>query len=272
VRQLLNFFINPNTHIMKTVKFLSLALVCSIAFISCKNETTTTQNEIDSNNLAIAETTIPDTSVSYLYVTASTGLSLREYNNLQSDKIGLMPYGTKVKVISTEENPTMTVGGIKGGMDEIEFNHKKGFAFNGYLSKFFPPERDISAKGYAEELQHEYKGVIYSETNGGTVSAPTNTEALLLPTNQWHEAFYIAKELFDFPSEFKFPKQKGKDHKVIQDKKPKKEVWVSELHITRKDNLLQTIEYKYKAKKFESTVTIIKDGEKMKISKTEKVL
>ncbi|MBV1924526.1 MAG: SH3 domain-containing protein [Flavobacteriaceae bacterium] len=257
---------------MKTVKFLSLALVCSIAFISCKNETTTTQNEIESNDLAIAETTIPDTSVSYLYVTASTGLSLREYNNLQSDKIGLMPYGTKVKIISTEENSTMTIGGIKGGMDEIEFNHKKGFAFNGYLSKFFPPERDISAKGYAEELQNAYKGVIYSETNGGSVSAPTNTETLVLPTNQWHEAFYIAKEIFSIPSEFTFPKQKGKDHKVIQGKKPENGVMVCELHISRKDNTLETIEYKYKTKKFESTVTIIKNGEKMKISKTEKII
>ena len=257
---------------MKTVKFLSLALVCSIAFISCKNEKTIEQNEIESNDLALVETTIPEVSSSYLYVTASTGLSLREYNNLQSDKIGLMPYGTKVKVIAIEDNPTMTVGGIKGGMDQIEFNHKKGFAFNGYLSKFFPPERDISAKGYAEELQSVYESVIYSESNGGTVSAPTNTETLLLPTNQWHEAFYIAKELYAIPSEFIFPKQKGKDHKVIQDKKPKKDVWVSELHISRKDNTLQTIEYKYKAKKFESTVTITKDGEKMKISKTEKVI
>ncbi len=183
-----------------------------------------------------------------------------------------MPYGTKVKVINSEKNPTMTIGGIKGGMDEIEFNHKKGFAFNGYLSKFFPPERDISAKGYADELQEVYDAVIYTENVGGTASAPTNTETLVLPTNQWHEAYYIAKELFDIPSEFKFPKQKGKDHKVIQDKKPKKEVWVSEMHITRKDNALETIEYKYKAKKFESIVVISKEGDKMKISKTEKVL
>jgi hypothetical protein len=257
---------------MKTVKFLSLALVCSIAFISCKNETETVKKEVETNDLAIVETSIPETSSSYLYVTASTGLSLREYANLQSDKIGLMPYGTKVKVITSEENPTMMIGGIKGGMDQIEFNHKKGFAFNGYLSKFFPPERDISAKGYAGELQEIHDAVIYSESVEGTASEPTNTETLVLPTNQWHEAFYIAKELFDIPSEFVFPKQKGKDHKVIKDKKPKKDVWVSEFHINRKDNALEKLEYIYKAKKFESTVTILKDGENLKISKTEKVL
>lgn len=257
---------------MKIVKILSLALVCSIAFISCKNETKTEQNEIESNDLALAELNTSEISSSYLYVTASTGLSLREYANLQSDKIGLMPYGTKVKVITIEGTPTMNIGGIKGGMDEIEFNHKKGFAFNGYLSKFFPPERDISAKGYADELQEVYKSVMYSESIGGTVSEPTNTETLVLPTNQWHEAYYIAKELFFIPSEFKFPNQKGKDLKVIKDKKPKNNVWVSEMHISRKDNTLQKIEYIYTSKKFESTVTIIKDGEKMKISKTGKVL
>jgi hypothetical protein len=44
------------------------------------------------------------------------------------------------------------------------------------------------------------------------------------------------------------------------------------MHISRKENTLQKIEYIYTSKKFESTVTIIKDGEKMKISKTGKVL
>jgi hypothetical protein len=62
---------------MKTVKILSLALLCSIAFISCKNETKIEQNEIESNDLALAELNTPEISSSYLYVTASTGLSLR---------------------------------------------------------------------------------------------------------------------------------------------------------------------------------------------------
>ena len=47
----------------------------------------------------------------------------------------------------------MIVGDIVGGMNEVEYNHKKGFAFNGYLSKYFPPEKRISAKRYSEELK-----------------------------------------------------------------------------------------------------------------------
>ena len=116
----------------------------------------------------------------------------------------------------------MNVSGIKGGMNEIEYNQKKGFAFNGYLSKFFPPERDSKAKGYAEELEVFFPRVVYSESVAGTASKPINTESLVLPTTQWHEAFFVAQQLFDFPKEFSFPNPKGKDEQVLKDSKPKK--------------------------------------------------
>jgi len=263
---------------MKTVKILSLILVSSIVLFSCKNsEKPSPVEDIESSTkLAMTENNVIDeensTSESnYLYVTASTGLSLREYANLQSEKLAIMPYGTKIKVITSETNPTMNIEGIKGGMDQIEFNHKKGYAFNGYLSKFFPPELDISPKGYAQELKKIFPELIYTETISGTASAPTNTEAIILPTEKWHEAFFIAQKLFDFPSEFSFPKPKGKDQQILKDSKPKKNVWVSELHVSRKENALQKIEYIYKTKGFSSKVTIIKDGNTMKLSKTEKV-
>lgn len=257
---------------MKTVKILSLALIFSIAFISCKNvEDPTPETKITSEkDLAIADTTPEKTSLeSYLYVTASTGLSLREYANLQSEKLAVMPYGTRVKVLTAEKNPTMAIGGIKGGMDEIEFNHKKGFAFNGFLSKFFPPERDISAKGYAEELKIDFPNVIFNETTGGTASKPTNTETLILPTSQWHDAYFIAQQLFKLPKEFEFPNQKGKDLQIIKEKKFKKERWTSELQITRKKDAFSKIEYFYKNKGFSKLVTITKEGSTMRISKTE---
>ncbi|MEZ4778017.1 MAG: hypothetical protein R2786_01375 [Flavobacteriaceae bacterium] len=53
----------------------------------------------------------------------------------------------------------------------MAFNHKEGFAFNGYLSKYFPPERDISVKGYASELQKQFPEVVFTETvDRGTTS------------------------------------------------------------------------------------------------------
>jgi len=258
---------------MKTVKALSLVLVSTILLISCKNsEKRNSITEIEpKEDLAIAESVSPEEfpKNNYLYVTASTGLSLREHDNLQSEKLAVMPYGTRVKVITFEEKPTMDIAGIKGGMDEIEFNHKKGFAFNGYLSKYFPPEKGVSAKGYAEELKEYFPKVVFTETKGGTASKPSNTETLLLPDSNWHEAYYIAKQLFNFPKEFEFPSQKGKENQTIKEKKYKNDRWTSELQVTRKEDTLLKIEYLYKNKGFSKLVSITKEGDGMKISKTE---
>lgn len=263
---------------MKTVKLLSLILTGAIVIQSCnqsKNDSVTIENESDIE-IAMSDSessneTIVDTESSYLYVTASTGLSLREYANLQSEKLAIMPYGTKLRVIEAESNPTMNIEGIIGGMDQVEFNHKTGFAFNGYLSKFFPPELNISAKGYFQELNKLFPDVAYLETVGGSASSPTNSEVLILPTQKWHEAFFIAQQLFEIPDEYKFPKFKGNDSEIIKDSKPKKNIWVSELKITRKNNSLEEIEYTYSSKGFLKLITIKKEGGSMKISKTEEV-
>jgi len=260
---------------MKTVKILSIALVSTTLFLSCKNEENpSTEITLNSeNNLAIINpiTEEKTTEIDFLYVTSASGLSLRAYANLQSEKLAVMPYGTKVKVISSELKPTMNVGEISGGMDQIEFNHKKGFAFNGYLSKYFPPETGISAKRYSEELLLEFPTVNYSATKSGTASNPINSEKLILPKTQWHEAFYMAQQLFNIPKEFKFPSSKGKDKEVILEKKFKKNSWISELQITRKEDLLSKMEYEYKNKRYTKTVSIYKEGEMMVIEKIEEL-
>ena len=244
-------------------------LVATLVFASCKNESSEPKTDITINDIALADTTIEESIPEFLYVTASSGLSLREYNNLNSDRLAKMPYGTKVKVIVTENKLTMNVGGIKGGMNEIEFNQKKGFAFNGYLSKFFPPETDIKVKGYAEELQLHFPEVQFDETVGGSASKPSNTETLALPTTLWHEAFFVAQRLFDFPKEFEYPNPKGKDKQVVQYTKTRNKGWKNQLEVTRIDNKLEKIEYLYESEKFDSTITIVKDGNTMKISRTE---
>jgi len=252
---------------MKIVVFS--ILTAATLFVSCKNESSEPKTDKTVSEFTLADTSITKTAPEYLYVMAYSGLTLREFNNLNSEKLGKMPYGTKVKVLTHEKNLTMDVGGIKGGMNEVEFNHKKGFAFNGYLSKFFPPEKDRKAKGYAEELKTVFPEVAFSESVGGTATKPTNTETLLLPTKQWHEAFFVAQRLFDFPKEFEFPNPKGKDEHVIKDEKPEKNVWTSELRVNRKEDALQKIEYFYRTEGFGYTVTITKEVDAMKIEKTE---
>jgi len=246
-------------------------LVTTIIFASCKNESSGPKTDIKANDIALADITIEESTPEYLYVTASSGLSLREYNNLNSDRLAKMPYGTKVKVITPENKLTMSVGGIKGGMNEVEFNRKKGFAFNGYLSKFFPPETDIKVKGYAEELQAYFPEVGYTESVGGSASKPSNTETLTLPTTLWHEAFFVAQRLFDFPKEFEYPNPKGKEKQVIQYTKTRNNGWKNQLEVTRIDNKLEKIEYLYESEKFDSSITIVKDGNTMKVSRTETI-
>ncbi|MBT8262650.1 MAG: SH3 domain-containing protein [Bacteroidia bacterium] len=266
---------------MKKVVFALAAIVLSTVIISCKNEAESTvlqENQEQENtlenpdDLALADVNLETTTGGdYLYVTASSGLSLREFGNLQSNKLAKMPYGTKVKVIKAEDNVTMTVSGIKGGMDEIEFNHKKGFAFNGYLSKYFPPELNITVKDYTAELQKFFPDVTYTELKGGTASNPENTETILLPDAEWHEAFYIAQRLFDFPKEFEFPNPNGKTAETIFDGKPKKGIWTSQLEVARNDEGLEKITYVYSSKQFDAQVSIEKDEKGMKISRIEKI-
>lgn len=264
---------------MKKVVLVSILVAGSLSFFACKEnpkaeevaQPSSVNSEIPKAEMAIANTheLLPTNTVPYLYVTAPSGLSLREYDNLQSAKIAKMPYGTKVKVLQAEGKNTMMISGIPGAMDEIEFNHKKGFAFNGYLSKYFPPERDISVKGYASELQVPYPEVAYERVSAGSKSKPITIETLSIPEAQWHEAFIMAQRLFDFPKEFAIPTSKGKDFEVIKDKKPKKKIWTSQLEITRKDDVLKKIEYVYISKEFKSTVSLFKQGDRMVLSRQE---
>ena len=267
---------------MKKVVLVAVATVVSAGMISCKNETPeatlTADPQIEATLTAqdepIAMASLTEEKVTedqYMYVTAPSGLTLRAYANLQSDKLARMPYGTKVRVITPEKKSTMNVGGVKGGMDEVAFNHKKGYAFNGYLSKYFPPELNITAKGYASELQEVFPDVQYSEEVGGSASAPTNIQSIVLPNAAWHEGYIIAQRLFDFPKEFELPSPKGKASQVIFDGKPKKGIWTSQLEITRNADGFEKIDYVYGSKKFDAVVSITEVENGIKISKSETI-
>jgi hypothetical protein len=250
---------------MKTIAFSILFLAGITLLSSCKNDAKTNEETQTVVTDSIPTETAPDA----LYVTAVSGLTLREFPNLQSAKLTVMPLGTKVKIVNAEEKTTMNVGGIDGAMDEVEFNNKTGFAFNGFLSKFFPPGENVSAKNYVEELKKDFPKVSYFEATGGTASKPTKTETLILPTNKWHEAFFTAQQLFGIPRQFAFPNPKGANSETQQNNDKKKGDFISELQISRNENVLQKIVYTYKTTGFGYTVTITKEAEGMKLEKVE---
>ncbi len=250
---------------MKTVAFSLLVLAGFTFLFSCKNDAKTNEE-----TQTVATDSIPaETAPDVMYVTAVSGLTLRQFPNLQSAKLAVMPLGTKVKIVNAEGKTTMNVGGIDGAMDEVEFNNQKGFAFNGFLSKFFPPGENASAKHYAEELKKDFPKVDYSEATGGTASKPSKTETLVLPTDKWHEAFFTAQQLFDIPKAFAFPNPKGANSETQQNNAKRKGDFLSELQIARNDNELQKIVYNYKTTGFGYTVTITEAAEGMKLEKVE---
>lgn len=252
---------------MKNVAISILAIAGFTVLFSCKNDVKNSEESQAVVTDSIPAETIPE----FMYVTAVSGLTLREHPNLQSAKLAVMPLGTKVKIVNAEGKNTMNVGGIDGAMDEVEFNNKKGFVFNGFMSKFFPPEQDASAKNYAEELKKDFSNVNYSEETGGTASKPTKTETLILPTNTWHEAFFTAQQLFAIPKAFAFPNPKGSNNETQQNGNKKKTDFTSELEISRNDNELQKIVYNYKTTGFGYNVTITKETDGMKLEKVEVV-
>lgn len=250
---------------MKTVAFSILALAGFTFLFSCKNDAKTSEETPTLVTDSIPVQTAPNA----MYVSAVSGLTLREFPNLQSTKLAVMPLGTKIKIINSEGKTTMNVGGIDGAMDEVEYNNKKGFAFSGFMSKFSPPGEDASAKNYAEELKKDFPKVNYSEATGGTASKPTKTETLVLPTDKWHEAFFTAQQLFAIPKAFAFPNPKGSNNETQQNGEKKKNDFISELQISRNDNALQKIVYNYKTTGFGYIVTITKEADGMKLEKTE---
>ncbi|NQX78741.1 SH3 domain-containing protein [Gilvibacter sp.] len=260
---------------MNTVKLSSLALLGALTLVACKEapqeiQESETQSVIN-EQLAMTEDfkevgeAMEEVKTTYLYVTARTGLSLRAFNNLNSEKLAIIPYGTRLEVLEHEPQQTMKVNNIKGGMDKVNFNRKSGYVFNGYLSKYFPPEDDMLPAGYAKELKEVYPNVSYTEADGGTASKPVNTETLMLPGAEWHEAYFIAQKIFDIPNEFTFPKQTGKETQQFKGPKKETDSWFDALNVSRDANGLVELQYSYDAKKVKRTVSITATEKGMKI-------
>lgn len=250
------------------ISFFHILLVLGVILLSsCNNEVKDTPEPQIAVTDSIPKETVPE----YMYVTAVSGLTLRKEPNLQSDKLTVMPLGSKIKLISHKEEATMNVGGIDGAMDEVEFDGKSGFVFNGFISKYIPTGENAIPKNYFDTVKNDFPNLEYSETTGGTASKPTKTETIILPTAKWHEGFFLAQQLYGIPRQFAFPNPKGPNNETQQNSNKKKDFVTSELHITRSANNLQKIIYRSATTRNDQSVTITKEGDKIKIEKVEEV-
>jgi len=78
---------------------------------------------------------------STLYVWAKSGLNLRAKQDMTGAIIARASFGDKVTVL-TDTNPIvpMTNENIKGEWVKVKLKDKEGYLFNGFLSRYAPPE------------------------------------------------------------------------------------------------------------------------------------
>lgn len=211
--------------------------------------------------------TAPDTALNqnYAYVLAPGGLYLRAHNNLHSERLTLMPWGSKVLIQEKPLDNTMTVSGIPGTMYTVSFNDLEGYAFSGYLGPYAPPGHKMNAAQYAaflreiQEVDTELscgadskilKLPQYSRMVSEDLTAPSVTETLLMPGMNLNQAYLVAQRLFGIPEDLKCPSVAGPENAVYPDKKPKKGIWKSELAVRRANGQIQEMTYLYRSKNF----------------------
>jgi hypothetical protein len=201
----------------------------------------------------------------FAYVLAPGGLYLRAHNNLHSERLTLMPWGSKVLIQEKPSDNTMTVSGIPGTMYTVRFNDLDGYAFSGYLGPYAPPGHKMNASQYAAHLidiqdvdAETYCGADskdlnlpqYSRTVSEDLTAPSVTETLFMPGMNLNQSYLVAQRLFGIPEDLKCPSVIGAENAVYPDKKPKKGIWKSELAVRRANGQIQEMTYLYRSKNF----------------------
>lgn len=189
------------------------------------------------------------------YVLAPSGLNLRKDADPNSAKLDLVPLGGKVTLLAAPATKNLTVDQLSGGMAKVKYGDKVGFVFDGYLSQFPAPKQSINTPGdykletYVEKLRsgpdvfvaHEEHTMDY----GGHL---TSESSIHIRTENWQEAFLIAKLLLNVPPKFLFPKPSKAVETIIPNPDKKAEAWSDEMKVERdKAGQLISINYYYRS-------------------------
>lgn len=114
---------------------------------SSESESTDNKETENQNN---TEETInsQEDSQFYMWVIAEQGLNLREYPQINSEKIVLMPYDSKVILIN-DEKVKDTIDKVKGNWVRVKYNDVDGWAFDAYLD--FEESKQVNTEDDIEE-------------------------------------------------------------------------------------------------------------------------
>ena len=254
------------------MKFLSSLLLVSLCILaSCQNSSQKEQSNSTQSSTLYAEAIIKNTSPSnpHLYVTAGSGLSLRQGTNLKSKKILTIPYGSQIEHLSSPEHTSMTVAGITGDMIHVAYQGVKGFVFSGYLSTLAPPLEEESAEQYAKRLSTPEHTIAVTKTKNPKGDAFGLTTSIELPANSWGETYLLGQALFDIPKSIAVDLTNNSKTTVSNPNKRTK-TKIDEVVIARDDkNQINAITYSYALRDYNRTVIITKNDSYYLITETE---
>lgn len=227
-----------------------LILIASASFFivlsACKNSTEETLVEVP-EDVSVSEAIQKRQNQTEFYVMAASGLSLRKSNTTKSDKLAVMPYGSMVIVKPQTTQTSISVDHIEGVMQAAVFNGLEGYCFSGYLSPYPMPVKGVSVEDYIEQLKAKDAAVTYEQKENGPDFHQGYSEFIKLPNVNWHEAYYIAQNLFEIPRSLVFPNPSGITSEIIEEPTKPKDVWSSDLTVKRTSNQLDTITYSWRA-------------------------
>lgn len=166
------------------------------------------------------------------FVYARSGLNLRKGPNLKDEKIETIPFGAELELLESS-NEDLTIDGLQGKMVKVRYKDQEGYMFEGYLSKFPAPKPEMKVKEFISLIKSKGLNPIYQKErfdDGGYIQ---DTEGLTLPTEDWQEAFLIAKTFFGIPEKINFPAGKTGEETIVENPDKEEYIWSDELVVKR---------------------------------------
>lgn len=114
---------------LKTIITL-LGILITMIFFHCKKESNSSSPVTETNNSQTVQT---DPTKTYKYVSAKSGLKLREETNTKSKVLGLIPFNSQVEVVS-ETDGEVAIEGKSSTWFQVTFEGLQGFAYGEFLS------------------------------------------------------------------------------------------------------------------------------------------
>jgi len=143
----------------------------------------------------------------YLSVSATSGLSMRTAPGLSAEKIMIIPHGAEVQVILRDKNPLEeTVEWTKGQWTYVEYDGRRGYVFDGFLTSLPMPElqfekvvsdQDLSSPliSWAEHRFNEVRSVDTIQRNDITKVIKVLADGVILKKYSDDQMFKLDVEI-----------------------------------------------------------------------------